>query len=190
MPNDDTDDNGHVAPDPMARMDLKRLLAAAPATLRVSSARPSITLQRDVDLVALHDAPRVPDEAMVLERGLLVVGVALTTADDLSSSAGVGPVYRHGEGGRLAVPTGRVLVRFKEGDVTERREALEAAGYRLESVLGHAPCAGWFRSTSGGIVGALRDIERLEVVPGVVSVEPQMVGERHRRPEGAPPPRP
>lgn len=93
-----------------------------------------------------------------------------------------GPVYRRVPGGDIVVPTGLVFVRFGEHDAAEdHRDDLSGAGYALEQVPGYAPHAAWVRAASGSIADALRNVGRLSGLSGVVSVEPQMIGERSRR---------
>jgi hypothetical protein len=94
---------------------------------------------------------------------------------------GGGPVYALG-GGTLAVPTGRMFVRFAEGaDPRAASEALAAAGFRVASVPGYAPGAAWVEPVDGGIGGALGRIAALRAIPGVEHAEPEMLTERGAR---------
>jgi hypothetical protein len=134
------------------------------------------------DLVAAHGAPPSKGERApisTLESGSITVwpaGEAPGPADRL------GPVYRAGPDGPLAVPTGRVFVRFREGDRAEdRRDALAAAGYALESVPTFAPHVAWVRPASGRVADAVGALESLRELPGVEHVEPQLIAESHRR---------
>ncbi|RCV51474.1 hypothetical protein [Marinitenerispora sediminis] len=106
-------------------------------------------------------------------------------ADAVAEPAGgarLGPVYRRDPGGDLVVPTGRVLVRYAEGDRAERhRDELAGAGYQVDQVLGYAPHAAWLRALGGGIAAALARIGGLAELPGVRRVEPQMIGRREAR---------
>jgi hypothetical protein len=137
---------------------------------------------RDDELVAAHGAPPSGGEGApisTLEGGSITVwraGEAPGPADRL------GPVYRAGPGGPLAVPTGRIFVRFAEGERAEdRRDALAAAGYALESSPGFAPHTAWVRPASGRVADALGDLARLRELAGVEHVEPQLIAESHRR---------
>jgi len=97
-----------------------------------------------------------------------------------STSGEVGPVYTL-KGG-LAVPTGSVLIRFKEGvPVEEHRSEIEQAGYEVTQVLDYAPHAAWLRARSGNIADALNDLRSLEVIADVENIEPQMLMQRVAR---------
>jgi hypothetical protein len=90
-----------------------------------------------------------------------------------------GPVYSAGRGGSLAVPTGRVLVRLREGlEADTRRKQFKEAGYDIERTLSYAPNAAWLRPASGGVADALSGVSALKAIPDVVHVEPQMLQER------------
>lgn len=90
--------------------------------------------------------------------------------------------YRAGPGGAVAVPTGRVFVRFSEGTDPETRTAeIECAGFALESVPAYAPHAAWVRPASGETADALNGFGRLRDLPGVERVEPQFESEAARR---------
>lgn len=90
-----------------------------------------------------------------------------------------GPVYSAGRDGPLAVPTGRVLVRLRDGlQADTRRKQFKEAGYDIERTLSYAPNAAWLRAGSGGIADALSGIGALEAGPDVVHVEPEMIQER------------
>jgi len=89
------------------------------------------------------------------------------------------PSYELAGGGGAATPTGRVLVRFADAPTRERRtKDIEAAGYRIEEVLAYAPQAAWVRARSGDAAESLSKLARLEAIPGVEEVEPQMLRPR------------
>src|SRR6185295_3202121 len=70
----------------------------------------------------------------------------------------VGPVYAL-PGGTLAVPTGRVFIRFEEGtSAADRREDLERSGYEIVQIPGYAPHAAWVQSRGGDIASSLQGI--------------------------------
>jgi hypothetical protein len=99
----------------------------------------------------------------------------------VSPSGEVGPVYSL-KGGGVAVPTGRVLIRFREGvPAEERRGEIERAGYTVAQVLDYAPNAAWLRARSGNISDALKHIQSLEGISDVENVEPQMLMRRAAR---------
>ena len=139
----------------------------------------------DEDLVAIHgDAPAcTPDNAVAtFEDGSIVVLPANAPTRDAAAGGAVGPVYRAAGGGPIAVPTGRVFVRFGEGTRAEdRADELGAAGFAVESVPGYAPQAAWLRARSGRLTDALGDLDAVRGLPGVELVEPQLVAEAARR---------
>ena len=93
-----------------------------------------------------------------------------------------GPVYALKSGGRRAVPTGLVFVRFKTGITPrERCDELENAGYEIEQTLDYAPEAAWVRAKSGEISDALHGLDNLAKITDVENVEPQMLMRRASR---------
>ncbi|HEX2043192.1 MAG TPA: hypothetical protein VHF24_11205 [Acidimicrobiales bacterium] len=149
-------------------MDVRELLGSVPEVVPHSSQRSDLRYELAEDLVATFEAGDV--------------AVRPLDAGDIDDASAVVPVYRRGDGGGVVVPTGRVLVRFPDGDSADaHRDELAAAGYYLEEVLGYAPQAGWVRATSGRIADTLGHLDRLEGVPGIENVEVQMVGEVGRR---------
>jgi hypothetical protein len=101
----------------------------------------------------------------------------------LTSTTGtLGPIYTLQADGTLAVPTGLVFIRFVEGvEVESHREAIKQAGYEIAQSLSYAPHAAWLRAQSGNILDALVGISKLEAIPNVENVEPQMLMERVQR---------
>jgi hypothetical protein len=89
------------------------------------------------------------------------------------------PVYSVGVDGPLAVATGRVLVRLDPGaKAAEHADAFRAAGFEIDRLLSYAPHCAWLRPRDGDAGEALRSLDALAHVPGVVHVEPQMLLER------------
>jgi hypothetical protein len=101
----------------------------------------------------------------------------------LASTTGtLGPIYTLQADGTLAVPTGLVFIRFVEGvEVESNQEAIKQAGYEIAQSLSYAPQAAWLRAQSGNILDALVGISKLEAIPNVENVEPQMLMERVQR---------
>ncbi|HEX7241153.1 MAG TPA: hypothetical protein VF263_12845 [Longimicrobiaceae bacterium] len=137
----------------------------APARLRAGSHPPGgAEYALRPELVALHGG----------EGGVRVVPRGAEEA----AGAAAGPVYAL-PGGTLAVPTGRVLLRFREGvDAAARAEEVRGAGFRLEGALPHAPHAAWVAPESGGIADALRGIGRLLRLAEVEGADPELLSER------------
>jgi hypothetical protein len=161
-------------------MDVEQMLALAPAKLLHSTQRGDIAYTLARDVVAAHGPITDKGAALRHDAG----SVTITPARDVPAIAGVvvGPVYRRDAGDGLVIPTGTVLVRFADGDPAEQhRDDISAAGFEIEWVLSHAPQAAWVRARSGDIVDALRGLTRLEQLPGVHNVEPQLLSEAARR---------
>ena len=157
-------------------------LAAFPSTIELSRTQPPRRYTRRTDLIALHGEP--PSGIATGEGETLAPGITLLPsglAGRVGAGARVIPVYSLGTGTQPLVPTGRVLIRFNEGEPVEtHRRAIEDAGYRLAGSLPYARHAAWVESPEGA-APALRDLPRLESLPGVVQVEPEMAGRRATR---------
>ena len=132
--------------------------------------------------VALHGG-RLPAE------GAVVVfepeGIAIlrgSPPDGLAPGQVISPVYGPKEGDGLAAPTGQIFIRFREEERAEvHRAALERAGFSITRELDHAPQAAWLRARSGSIAEALGGVSRLRALPGVESVEVQLLMQRQPR---------
>ena len=94
----------------------------------------------------------------------------------------IGPVYTVEPGGGIAVPTGRILVRFRERELAaDHGTDLRRASFAVEEILPYAPHAAWVRPIDGSIGTALRTFETLAKLPGVEHVEPQLLMKSVRR---------
>ena len=123
---------------------------AAPETLAVGPAR----FVRD-------DAARA---IAVPPDGAPPAGALAVLAEGLAVVPGRGdrPVYRAAPSGALAVPTGRVFVRFAAGTAArEQTHALAAAGYAIDDLPGWAPHVAWVRAASGSVAEALARLGEL-----------------------------
>lgn len=153
------------------------MLASVPATLRHSTEQADAAYTLAEDVVAAHGPGADEAAALAHEGGL----VSIAPAEDAPDDAVIGPVYRK-PGGGLAVPTGRALVRFADGDRAEHhRDNIAMAGFDLERELSYAPQAAWVRASSGEISDTLGGLSQLERLPGVENVEPQLLSEAARR---------
>jgi hypothetical protein len=161
-------------------MDARTLLPAAPPTLPLGEGEAALELSDD--LVAWHGSDPT-DAAVVSFAGERIAVEPVATAARREPERGsLGPVYRW-TGGGLAVPTGRAFVRFSEGEeAASRGHELAAAGYEIESVPAYAAYAAWVRPATGSVVDALRNLDRLQQIPGVEGVEPQLLSEAARKP--------
>ncbi len=92
------------------------------------------------------------------------------------------PVYGAGPNSAPRVPTALVFVRFAESTSAEaRRPDLERAGYMIVEIPGYAPHAAWVKAASDSVRDALAGLSRLVALPGVRTVEPQLLGVRALR---------
>ena len=100
----------------------------------------------------------------------------------IGSSDSVTPVYELSEGGSLAVPTGWIYLRLATPmKLNEKAAELRAAGYRIVRTLSHAPNAGWVTGIGGGIASSLNGIGKLDAIPGIEEVAPQMLSRAARK---------
>ena len=99
-----------------------------------------------------------------------------------SDSQRLRPVYRFPPNGPPLVPTGLVFARFEEGTSAEdRRQEIAAVGYDIASVPSYATHCAWLKAFDGQASSALARIGELEALPGIVNVEPQLLGPRVHR---------
>jgi len=160
-----------------------------PPTLKHSTQNSDIVYRRSSEFIALRGTPPPsrPDDPMLEMTGDHgeVVRVYRATAEEcrvLPAEPGAMTAVYALSSGRLAVPTGRVFVRFREDVAPEARsEELKRAGYRIAKTLSYAPSAAWLEADDGEVTSALRNIERLEAINGVVNVEPQLLAPRVAR---------
>ncbi len=131
---------------------------------------------------ALHGGSLPTDEAVALfePEGIAVVRGAPSAP--LAPGQAISPVYTPVGGEAPAVPTGQLFIRFREGERVEaHRSALVQAGFSITSTPEYAPQAAWLRARSGSIADALGGVTTLRRLPGVESVEVQLLMVRARR---------
>jgi hypothetical protein len=158
-------------------MDAASVIRSAPRVIELGGdAAAAVELE---ELVSVQG--QAPDGTVAtFEDGNLAVA-PVSSAPDPSDERRIGPVYRQ-QGGGLAVPTGRVLVRFAPDDSPQAHsEELSGAGFKVEEVLGYAPHAAWVRPHDEQPVAALSELAKLRSLPGVEHVEPQVLTEMTRR---------
>ena len=98
----------------------------------------------------------------------------------------IAPAYALHPAGPLSAPSGLVFIRFEDGvNVAARKEEIARADYIVVKRVPQAPNAAWLAAASRRVADALEGIGRLELIPNVVNVEPQMLSERvHRQGSG------
>jgi hypothetical protein len=132
--------------------------------------------------VALHGGPLPAQGAVVVFEPEGIAILRGSPPAGLSPGQVISPVYGPKEGEGLAAPTGQIFIRFREGERAEaHRAALERAGFSIALELDHAPQAAWLRARSGSIAEALSGASRLRTLPGVESVEVQLLMQRQPR---------
>ena len=159
---------------------------AFPRTLRASTAQPKVLYRRLPELIAIHERVEPPEGWEVVltieDPPILVCRGGIGALPPGLAHATVTPVYALTRHGAPAVPTGLVLVRFREGvAATACGDLLARDGFTIHGVLPYAPSAAWVKAVSGGIPASLRGIPALESLPDVVNVEPQMLKRSARR---------
>lgn len=142
--------------------------------------------RRRRDLMAIHGPVPPPWRAAAVgtleAEGITLCRVPEGQEVEEALAGRVTAVYSLGPEGPPAAPGGEVFVRFAEPTrAADRTADLAAAGYEVSKTLPWAPQAVWVRARSGGIADALANLSRLEAIPGVVRVEPQMLGLRAQR---------
>ena len=159
--------------------------AEFPERVGAGTERAGAYYERAPGLYAVRGADRESADAAGAEVFFEEEGVAVFRGEPGGSpgaEAGRAPVYRLHPDGPLAVPTGDIFVRFREGvEAATRREEIERAGYELVSVPPYATHCAWVRSASGDVARSLSGVGALEVLPDVANVEPQMLVERSLR---------
>jgi len=151
-----------------------------PPRLCASSSHPEQTYQRADKLYVVKSTSQTQQRnvALTLEDDgvtyLVMRGEPAPTAD-------AGAVYM-GSGGLMFVPTGRVFVRLDDDMPLEAHaEAFRRLGYVIAQTLPYAPNAGWLEHADKDAAEALRGIPELARLPGVQSVEPQLLTVRAQR---------
>lgn len=162
-----------------------------PQKLRANSAPDSPVYTRLAGYYAVHgwraNATAVKPIQMFDEEDIALLQGEPEPADDAASSTKLSPVYTLASGGAgsiapgdaarsMAVPTGRVFIRFADGvNISDHETEIGNAGYQLEQKLAYAPNAAWLRAGSSSIADALNGIDALQQITGVENVEPQML---------------
>lgn len=153
-----------------------------PSQVRAGTQRPGSSYVRKTGYYAEHgrqpDTP-APNASLLFNGGAIAVFEGKPAKDVvIRPPAALSPVYELHPGGSPAVPTGLVFIRFREGvDLASRQQEIEEASYQVAQVPPFASNAAWLRARSGAIADALTGIQKLEALPDVENVEPQMLME-------------
>ncbi|MCT0208673.1 hypothetical protein [Synechococcus sp. CS-1332] len=142
----------------------------------------SLLLAQKPGWYALHGQPLPEANVILLFEPEAIAVLAGTPAAPLAPGQAISPVYAQAGSDELAVPTGVLFLRVRQGErAKDHRAALEQAGCRIASLPDHAPEAAWLRASSGRIADALGCLDRLRDLPGVESIEPQLLRRRAHR---------
>ena len=99
-----------------------------------------------------------------------------------SAALTITPVYATDPSGPLAVPTGRIFIRFTPDIRVEvHRRSLAERGYTVVTIPSYAPHTAWVQAINGDIATSLLNIEKLNGLPGIVNVESQLLMQRDSR---------
>jgi hypothetical protein len=135
-------------------------------------------LARQEDRCAVLDPPHGAHPLLKLDDGN--IAVFADVPPDVPSPRLVA-VYADASGA-VAVPTGRVFVRFLEAmHAEDERARLRDAGFVVVDIPPYAPHCAWLEATDRDPVTALVGIATLRVLPGVVHVEPELIRVRRNR---------
>ncbi len=151
-------------------------LEGFPEEIVVGGATP-VVLIRKAGFFALHGESPPASRPVVLEFAPERIAV-LSGAPPLplDPNQTVSPVYAAAGSDALAVPTGQLFVRLRQGlVVADMRAELERTGCVIARELDHAPEAAWLRARSGSIAEALGCVARLRGLAEVANVEPQLL---------------
>lgn len=159
---------------------MTKLFSEYPGQVRASTQRPGARFVRRPGYYAEHgrqqDTPARGAE-LVLNDGRIAVfqGEPADKKRDSPSNT-FSPIYELQPGGSPAVPTGLVFIRFREGvDIASRKQEIERSGYEIAQRVPYASNAAWLRAISASIADALAGIPKLEALPNIENVEPQML---------------
>ncbi len=163
--------------------------SAYPAEIKASTRHPELRYVRVLHYFTVYGRPPsgiATEMTLSGSEGEIAIcrGDAAETARvaEISETA---PAYALDPAGPLSAPSGLVFIRFEEGvNVAARKEEIARADYIVVKRVPQAPNAAWLAAASRRVADALEGIGRLERIPNVVNVEPQMLSERVYRQAG------
>jgi len=154
-----------------------------PEFVEVSSKGGKVRYGRAEGLFAVHGAKppkQAPPVEFEIEDPPVRVYRGDSAAPGLAQSDEASPVYASGTD--HGIPTGRVFAKFRKGtDPHKRADDLARIGFRIQEVPGYAPNTAWIEASSGRASEALRKLDELRALKGVVSAEPQLIRRVSRR---------
>jgi hypothetical protein len=156
---------------------------ASPEQLRLGAAGRDVRFVLRKDLVALH-GPRAAGEATRSVFSLPGAGIEVVAASDVAArdARRRGPVYAQEPTGNLAVPTGRVFLRFGAGGrPTDWVARLQHHGFAPVENQRDAPGTAWVAPIDGRIEAGLARLGQLAALTGIEAAEPELVRESRRR---------
>jgi len=161
-------------------------LLTFPEAMQVSTEHASLRYIKIPALFAVHgNLPaqlKSAVEATIKEGAITICRRDQVALEVPLSSLKISPVYALDPHGPLAVPTGRIFIRFTPGVKAEdRRLDLEKRGYTITHIPSYAPHTAWVQATNGDIATSLLNIEQLKGLPSIVNVEPQLLMHRKSR---------
>ncbi len=155
-----------------------------PERLRASTERPEASYTRVPGYHAVHHGREQADTTGAVMT-LKEEGIAVYRGEpdeNHPDTISLTPVYSLQPSGPLAVPTGKVFIRFAQGvEAASRRQEIESAGYEIAQISKYTPHTAWLQSTSSTIAHSLSNIHALESLADVENVEPQMLTLRELR---------
>lgn len=166
--------------------ELRDYLDAYPQKLKVSTVRSDQWCYRDKQYFAVLGKPK---DRVGLPVAWASPGDQITVfegdPDSLKPALGeqeLRPVYRMPPSGPLLVLTGLIFARFEEGvAVEDKRRQIAGAGFEIVSIPPYATHSAWLTAAGGQVSRAVAGITALEALPGIVNVEPQLLGPRVQR---------
>lgn len=142
----------------------------------------ALVVEQKPGYFALHGEPLPREKAVLLFEPERIAVLQGSPSPPLAPTQAISPVYAPKGGESLAVPTGQLFIRFRQGaTLSAHRAELEQAGYAIAQELDYAPEAAWLRARSGSIAGALDGVSRLRAIAAVERVEPQLLMQRVHR---------
>ena len=161
------------------------ILDRFPERLRTGTRQPDVICVKQPGC-AVHNRPiesPAPGAILVLNDGQIAVYRDEPPPEELARPGVVlTALYADPVSDTPAVPTGLVFLRFQKGIMADaRRDEIDRAGYEIAETIPYAPQAAWLRARSGQAADALTNLSQLEQLPGVETVEPQLLREAARR---------